>query len=251
MKNILTEDRRKRLTQIINSSGSIKIGEIASVFGVSTETIRKDLIYLNDQGIVKKSHGGAIAINENMTVDARSMENFDLKTRIAMKALEYIKSNNAIMIDSGSTTLAFATMIPKNNNLTIITNSFAAANVLIGYGNNIYFIGGELSETTMATSGLWATHSLDTVKCDVLFLGSSGFQSHHGPCAKMFLDAQIKMEMIKNSQTRIVLADSSKFHSNAIVQYAKWSEIDVLITDENAPTEHVKHIAKTTEVILV
>lgn len=80
---------------------------------------------------------------------------------------------------------------------------------------------------------------------------SSGLKSHNRPCAKTFIDLQTKIDMIKVSSLKIVLTDSSKFKSNTIEQYASWSDIDILITDKEAPYEILKTIEKTTEIICV
>ncbi|NLK86027.1 MAG: DeoR/GlpR transcriptional regulator [Clostridiaceae bacterium] len=252
MRKMLTAERRNKLAQIINDNGSIRVKEIADYFGVTSETIRKDLIILNNNGLVRKSHGGAIAISESYErpIDTRSTENQELKGKIAARALDLIESNNVIIIDSGSTLLTFAKMFPQNRQLTLITNSMAAANILAGKGNNICFVGGELSDITMSTSGMLTSYALNIMKADIAFLGTSGFQSHTGPCAKTFIDGQTKIDMIKNSKIKVVLADSSKFKTNAIVQYANWSEIDYLITDGDAPEEAVKEIRKKTTVII-
>jgi DeoR/GlpR family transcriptional regulator of sugar metabolism len=252
MRKMLAAERRNKLAQIIHDNGSVHIKEIADYFGVTSETIRKDLIILSNKGLVKKSHGGAIAINESFErpIDTRFTENQELKRKIAERALDLIGSNNVIIIDSGSTLLMFAKIFPQNRQLTVITNSIVAANVLAGKGNNICIIGGELSDVTMSTSGMLTTHAFSTIKADIAFLGTSGFQSHSGPSAKTFVDGQTKIDMIRNSKTKVVLADSSKFKTNAIVQYADWGEIDYLITDDTAPEDMVKEIRKKTQVLI-
>ncbi|MCC8181346.1 MAG: DeoR/GlpR family DNA-binding transcription regulator [Planctomycetes bacterium] len=248
---MIASERRKKIMHMINSYGSIRAADLAKSMSVSTETIRKDLLFLNNKGLVQKRFGGAVAVNEfvEQPVVARSMENQEAKQNIAARAVELIEGNNVIFIDSGSTLLCLARILPSDRSLAVVTNSFMAVEHLINSNHFVFFVGGEVSGTTMATSGFWADYSLNSLKIDVAFLGSSGFQSHNGPCSKTFSDIQFKMEVIKNSSRIVVLADSSKFSSNAIGQYTDWSMVDVLVTNVDAPDDLVQPIAKKTQVV--
>ena len=252
MKYVAAE-RRNRLAQLIMEQGSVRIGDMAALFGVTNETIRKDLLYLDEQKIVCKRHGGAVAVSEpyERPLHDRAMENGDLKERIARKALELLENNSVIILDSGTTVLTLARMLAPYEQLTIVTNSFPAAVELTEAGKTVHMIGGEISAVTMSTSGMAATNDLNMVKADIAFLGTSGFQSFGGPSAKAFSQAQTKVDMIRNSRMHVVLADSSKFQTNAFVQFAQWSQIDYLITDGGAPEEALSAIEKQRCKILI
>lgn len=246
-------ERQNKILQLINSNGSVRAADIAKAMDVSTETIRKDLVALHKRGLLVKKFGGAVAVHEfgEQPVDARAMENQEAKNAIAARALDFIDGNSVIFIDSGSTLLCFAKAFPAGKGLALVTNSFKAVEYLVKSNNSVFFVGGEVSETTMATSGMWASYSLNTMKIDVAFLGTSGFQSHNGPCSKTFSDIQFKTEVLKNSRRTIVLADSSKFTTNAISMYAEWSDIDMLITSEGAPNELMEAVKAQTDVVVV
>lgn len=239
--------------QLLGLKGSVRAVDVAKSMGVSTETIRKDLVYLNDKGMLLKEFGGAIAVGElpKQPIDARAAENQEAKNRLALKAQEFISGNNVIFIDSGSTLLAFAKIFPKDRNLAVVTNSFSAVSFLMNAVNGVFFVGGEVSNVTMATSGHWSSLALNSLKIDIAFLGSSGFRAHNGPCSKTFSDVQFKTEVLKNSRCNIVLADSSKFTSNAIAPYCDWSMIDTLITTAGAPEDMVSAVARRTKVMIV
>lgn len=250
---MIASERRNKIIEYVNSYGSVRAAEIAKAFGVSSETIRKDLLLLNEQGLLKKKYGGAIAVNEinELPVDIRSQENVEQKNAIAQAALKHINDNNVIFVDSGSTLLSLAKMFPSEQNLAVVTNSFRAVDPLLETGNNIFFIGGEISTVTMSTSGFWTNIALSSLRIDVAFLGTSGFQRHNGPCCKTFPDTQFKMDVIKSSDKVIILSDSSKFKSNAVAQYATWEQVDLLITDSGAPKDHLEQISLATEVELI
>ena len=103
----------------------------------------------------------------------------------------------------------------------------------------------------MSLVGLWATNCLDSVSIDAAFLGTSGFQNFSGPSTESFPEAELKKKILERSNTSYVLCDSSKCQSSALAQYALWSEIDYLITDEFAETERMEQIRQSTNVILV
>lgn len=249
---MIAHERRNKIMRIINAHGSVRAAEIAKSMGVSTETIRKDLVILNDSGLIKKKFGGAIAVNEfvEQPVKTRAMENREAKRRIAARALPFLEGNNVVFLDSGSTLLCLAEVFPADKGLAVVTNSFMAVEYLANTANSLFFVGGEVSSVTMATSGYWSSFSLNSLKIDIAFLGTSGFQSHDGPCSKTFTDAQFKIEVIKNSRKVVVLADSSKFRSNAITQFTPWETVDTLITDDGAPREGLDAISTRTNIII-
>lgn len=245
-------ERRQEILNLINKEGSLRASDLAERMGVTSETIRKDLIYLNNKKLLKKCHGSAHAINEfiERSVDLRTKENTAAKRAIAKKAIEQIADSMVIFIDAGSTMVELAKLLGLLPQLAIITNSFSVVEILQNTGNTIYFIGGEVSNVTQATNGFWAANELRSIRIDIAFLGTSGFQSHTGPCTKYFSDTQLKKEVINNSNKTIVLADHTKFVSNAIIQYADWIDIDLLITDKNVKEEHLKALSEDVDIII-
>jgi DeoR/GlpR family transcriptional regulator of sugar metabolism len=252
MKQALTAERRNQLSQMIVANGSIQISDVAKHFGVTTETIRKDLIYLDKMGIVKKSYGGAISTGELMErpFSKRAMEMMDEKNRIASRAIEFLPQKAIVILDSGSTVICLAKLITLRKGLTIITNSISAANILADSDNSLYLVGGEVRSVTMSLAGYWATNAFRSIKADVAFLGSSGFMSHGGPCAESFIEAEVKRTIINSSKTKVVLADSSKFMTDALVEYSDWNDVSYLVTDTGASHESVDKINKRVQVIL-
>lgn len=247
-----SDERRKKIVQLVNDRGSCGIAELAEYFSVTTETIRKDIIYLEKQQEICKVFGGAVSVSHvsESPMGMRSAENIALKELIAKKANDYVKENQVILIDSGSTTLAFVrNMIAPGKN-TIITNSIPAAITLAEKGAQPILIGGNFSQNTLATSGMVATQTLGIIKADIAFLGASGFQLSSGPSAKDFCDVQLKKDMISSSRKRIVLADSSKLTSDAFIRFADWAEIDMLITDSGVKPEIVEELQKYVQVVL-
>lgn len=253
MANLLTAERRNKIAEILVANGSIKIGEISAMFNVSSETIRKDLIYLDKIGVAKKSHGGALSSLEfiEKPLEDRETKNFAVKNLIAKRAIEFIPDKAVIFIDAGSTALCVTKLLHLKKGLTIITNSLSTANALVESKNTVHLTGGQLNTITMALEGFGATNFLSKIKVDIAFLGSSGFEQHSGPSAIDFTDAEIKRVMIGNSKLSIVLADSSKTKSTALVEYTKWRNIDHLITDDGIAKDVLAELKSVVDVIIV
>lgn len=253
-------ERREAILKLLSTSaGSIKTSELASYLNVTTETIRKDLVYLDKKKLVKKFHGGAKPMSEfvERSLGMRLAESTTYKREIANEAMNVIADSSVIFIDAGSTTCEFAKVLAERatmqeffSHLAVVTNSFAAADALVGRVHTLYFLGGEVSSTTLSTGGFWAVTDLSSIKLDVAFLGTSGFFSRNGPCSKIGADALFKAEIVKNANRSIVLADHTKFTTTAIMQYTSWEDIDLLITDSNASEELLNSLEESVSVMI-
>lgn len=246
-------ERRNKIMQLLVQDGSVRIGEIARIFNVSTETVRKDIIFLERRGIAQKEHGGAIAVNEGIErhITLRNYDNIEIKNEIAKKALEFVPKTGAIALDTGSTTLCLAGLLSVYKDLTIITNSLLAADKLADGDNRVYLTGGELKSKSMSMVGTWGLNSISSIRPAVAFLGSSGVFNHDGPCGTTFEDAEIKKAYVNQSGTSIVLIDSSKFTNTSLIECVKWNDIDFVITDSGIPEEYKKDLSSKTELIIV
>lgn len=249
----LTAQRRNQLAQILLSKGSIKVGEIAKQFGVSTETIRKDIIYLEKEGIAVKSHGGAtIASNiPERSVELKREENTDIKARIAIKALELIPDNATIIIDAGSTTYALAKLLSLEKGLTIFTNSILALNILASSENQVFAFGGLCRSSSFGIIGKWANEEVKSIHADIAFIGTDGFDGLKGPATASYEEAEFKKNIVDASDKAIIISDSSKFNNRTLFEFVSWEKIDTLITDKEAPNDKVALLNKKTNVLLV
>ena len=250
MARFLTEERRNKIAESIVTNGSIKVSDLMEQFSVSKETIRKDLIYLEQFGIIKKSHGGALSVLERMErpLKDRTMEAMEQKQLIAEYAATLIEDDAVIFIDSGSTNLCLAKLLYLRKNLTIFTNSLSVANMLAESENQVHMCGGLLSATTMSLVGFGATSFLEKVHMDIAFLGSSGFHGHNGPTSIDFTDAEVKKAVIHNTRTNMVLAHSTKARSTAVVEYTSWKDIDLLITDMGLRDKEERFLSKRVKI---
>lgn len=253
----ITEYRRQKIAQLIASRENIKVGELAKIFHVSTETIRKDLIFLDGKGIVKKSHGGAI-INEaslkssvEKPLSIKELENKEHKKRIALHALSLIPPNASFFLDSGTTNYFLAELLAHEKGMNIFTNSVPVINVLADSDNNIYILGGKLKEQSHCIVGNWTLQLLENIQPDIAFLGSDAFKNSLGPCTASFEECGIKSKIVEKSEKVIVLADSSKFNNSGLFTFCDWNKIDLLITDSRVSKKDVRALNQVTNIVTV
>ena len=253
MARLNAQNRQEQIIELLNNNGSMKATELADYFSVSRETIRRDLNTLSENGSIKKGFGGAIAVNDFTTlpIDSRLLDEHDAKKRIARKALSFIPEHGFIYLDTGSTTLSLALELKNLSGYTIITNSIPVLTTLIDSKNHLIFLGGECNAEIMCSVGVQVIELLKTLRVDIAFLGSAGFEQHHGPATNAFADGQIKSCAISCAQTSIVLCDSRKAKYSSFHQYASWNEIDHLISDTDFPQEFADKSQEFTNVILV
>lgn len=255
MANPLTLERRNKLAQILVSEGSVKVGKLAEMFNVSTETIRKDLLYLEQEGIARKSHGGAVASNELMELErpfvTKSLENIEIKMKIAQAAMAFIPDNGVVALDAGSTVFSIGKLLALKRGLTVITNSIGIAQILAGTDNSVFLIGGKVRSSSMALVGMWGMEALQSIQVHAAFLGTDGLVLHSGPCTASYEEAEIKKAMLKSATKRILVSDSLKFRNTGLFQFCEWQDLDAVITDVDAPAEEIAKIEKYTQVIQV
>jgi len=233
---MLVKERRDEILSFVQSEGSVKTSELMKNYGVSLETIRRDLDFLEKSDLLERVYGGAVQTNPSRLYkefDMRIDEYSGQKKEIAKKALSLIKNGQAIALDTGTTNLELARMLKgKFNDLTIVTNSLIIAEELIHNQEfNIILTGGVLSLKDFSMQGIIAEKVLDFFNFDINFLTVSGISLKSG-ITEYNLDAvQILKKMTDCSQKTIVLADSRKFNSTSMFKVCNLESINMIISD--------------------
>lgn len=245
-------DRRQEIAKLLLLKGKVKVGDLAQRFHVSTETIRKDLLKLEEQGFIKKGNGSAeVLIESSASAYSKKSEKYvEEKKRIAMKAAELVPDGGVIFMDAGSTSYQLARQLIMRKDIIVVTNFSPIAELMNANNIKVILIGGEIRQVSGAATGMLAKYCIGRIHADVAFLGASGFCDSDGPCVENFPEAEVKQEMIKNSKNSYVLADNSKIGTRAIVKYADWGEISGLIMDGNVKREAIADLEKQVKIIL-
>lgn len=232
--SMLAAERRQEIIKAIRTYGRIEVADAAAKFDTSLETIRKDLIALEAQGLLRRVHGGALHV-ENMIFEqdiaSRVRENYDEKRRITVRALAELPSSGAVLLDAGSTIQMLAEMLPARRDLHIFTNSLVVAQAVASRPPLVcHTLGGRVRSRTMAEVGATARRSLQDLHFDIAFVGTNAVSIRRGLSTPDPDEAAIKRDMITNSDRVVLLTDHTKFAQNSLVRYADLTEIDLVIT---------------------
>ena len=247
----MTAERRQEIRRLILAGILPSMSDLAAQFNVSRETIRKDLLFLEKEGLGKKGYGGTFFVDSvrERALDLRLTENVDKKAAIAGAALRFIPAGSAIFLDAGSTTLELARVLQSKPDLHIITNSAAIPEFMADCPSTISCLGGDLRKTSLAFTGQWTLNAIEFVHADVAFLAADGIEEK-GPCTSVYAEAEVKKAMAKNAYQRILLCDSTKLDKTSAVRFCEWSDIDTLITDSGISAAHAEALKKKVNLII-
>lgn len=232
------EERHELLVAQARTDGRISVAQAAEHYGVTPETIRRDLAQLDARGLLRRVHGGAVPTESlrlvELGVAERAGSRAGEKTRIARAALAQVPSGPgaSIIIDAGTTTAGLAALLPADPELTVITGSLPLAAVASGRcAGPVQLIGGRVRPLTQTTVGAETVATLATLRVDVAFVGTNGITAERGCSTPDAEEAAVKRAIVAAARRVVVLADSSKFGVDLLRSFATVSEIDVVITD--------------------
>ncbi len=243
-KKLLTSEREKIILNALSDTGN-GISELSKKVNVSEATVRRDLQSLEQQGKVKRVHGGAVLVKKleiEPLYTEKASQNALEKTYIANLALELINDSDTIYLDGGSTIVQLAKLLDKKNNLTIVTNSLAAIAELVKTEHNLIFIGGEVRKISRTVVGTLTNEIISKIQINKAFLGTFGFTIEDGISTTEANEAYTKELVMKKANEVIVIADSSKLGTPSFVASGKISDIDILITDKNIDAEFAEQL---------
>lgn len=228
-------ERQQRIIAEARRAGRVEVNALADSLGVTTETVRRDLTALERRGSLRRVHGGAIPVERlevEPTLATRTGRLSEVKRRIAARALDELPIGGSIILDSGSTTAAVAELLPPDLDLTVLTNSLAAATVLATHpGITLYLLGGRVRGATGAAVGDWATGALGGVTVDVALIGTNGLSVTRGLTTPDQSESLVKRAMVTAARKCVLLTDSSKAGDDHLHRFAQVADIDVVITD--------------------
>jgi DeoR/GlpR family transcriptional regulator of sugar metabolism len=233
--------RRFELIRLARRQGQLSVTELSSQFGVSPDTIRRDLDLLSVRGLVRRTHGGAVPADHLLQGESPFAQRINLrtaeKTRIAQCAAALIQDGETLIINGGSTTRIFAFELAGKKNLTVVTNALGIPACLPDQAvRDIFVLGGEYRAESNITVGSVACCGSTGVSVDSAILGVGGI-TEDGVFARPLQEAAMTARMIAAARRTIVLADSTKFDKKLLGHIASLDQIDVLVTDANPPVE--------------
>jgi DeoR family transcriptional regulator, fructose operon transcriptional repressor len=237
----LQHDRQHAIYLLALGQGSVDVADLARRYGVTTETIRRDLSDMQSRNLVRRVHGGAVPverISHEPILAAREVVNAEEKLRIATKAVDEVPERGSVIIDSGSTTQRLAAVFPVDRDVHVVTNSLTAALTLSRRGlGQLTVLGGAVRTNTLAMVDETTRAELQHITVDVLFTSCDGLSFQHGLTTPYREEQMIKRAMIERARRVVALVDQSKFGNVQMFSFAAFDEIDVLVTDTRADPE--------------
>ncbi|WP_240936822.1 DeoR/GlpR family DNA-binding transcription regulator [Faecalicoccus pleomorphus] len=234
------EKRRNDIVRYVNEQGNVTFNQLKEHFpSVSDMTLRTDLKALDEQQKLVRIHGGAksleIVTGNDDVLKKRYIRNTEEKKIIARKALELVKPNQTIFIDSGSTTTMLSNVL-KDQPCTIFTNSISCAVELSRLKQaHCMLAGGTINVNSLSVTGVDAVQFLEHVNFDTVFMGVTCFSRNSGFTCESYQDAQVKRIAIQNARKVVILMDSSKIDKDGSYQFCSMKEADIIVSDFHLP----------------
>jgi DeoR family transcriptional regulator, fructose operon transcriptional repressor len=242
----LPAGRKAQLAAYVAETGQVTVSALAERFGVSIDTIRRDLDQLSADGALVRTYGGAVSQSTlsrvDRTVDARLNMEKQEKEQIAALAAALVEDGSVIMLNGGTTTLAVARQLRNHRDLTVATNSLLVPPALSPTAiRDVYLFGGAVRTLTLATAGPVSFRAADggelDISCDLALIGVGAVSAVAGYTTSNLAEAAMMREMISRAARVAILADSSKFGRRLFAQVSELGRADYLITDSTPPPD--------------
>ena len=246
-------ERIQSIKSLLDLYGRVSVVELAKQFGVAQETIRRDIVKLEKDGVARKIHGGAVTSRNKyeQTLAARFKHQIPQKHDVARLAAGLILPGSTLFIDFGTTTNVFAEQIKHLSDLTVFTNShLIAATMSENPENEIIVLGGRYDGSVKANLGPMVINGVSQFLADFAVIGIGGIDRKFGFSNQNIEEATVARSMIDRSAETIILADPGKFNRHGIAHVADFHQIDYLVSSE-MPDEELCDVLSRGNVSLV
>ena len=238
--------RQQQILELVRERGSVSIEEMAQLFVVTPQTIRRDINLLAEADLLRRYHGGAAYDSsvENTAYAMRADQMRDEKRRIGEAIALQIPDHASIFINIGTTTESIARALLNHNHLKIITNNLHVASILSAKDDFEVLIAGGNVRRDGGIVGQASVDFINQFKFDFALVGISGIDSDGSLLDFDYQEVRVSQAIIANARQVILAADSSKFGRNAMVRLGPISLIDCLVTDQPPVPELAQLLAQ-------
>ena len=243
---MLAIERRNAILARLNAHGKVIVSDLSREFDVTEETIRRDLEKLDNEGLAKKTYGGAVVnqtANTDLPFNVRKRANVDLKQRIAEKIAALIHDGDYIMLDASSTAIYVTKCIKSRKNITLITNSVEIMLELADKDDwRILSTGGSLKKGSLSLVGTSAERMIRGFHVDLAVCSCKGMDMKLGITDSNEKDSEIKQAIFAAADRKVLAVDSTKFDKISFVRVCDVNEVDTVVTDERPSDRWVDHL---------
>ena len=244
-----SEERKAQIIELIEKHGSINVNVLAERFETSRETIRRDLNDLQKHGVLKRTHGGAVAENHagaafsgEYPIGIRGIRQVTEKNKICAKAASFIEEGDTLFVDNSSTLIYLPQYIPPELHVTIITNSIdflLAVSKVPHYNLLLICLGGIFKSDNLSVHGSIAAKNAEEYYPSKAFFSCAGISPHHKVADSSIHEIEIKRMMIERAQETFLLADCTKLQKTGQMHLCGFEAVDHLITDDKISSSNV------------
>jgi DeoR/GlpR family transcriptional regulator of sugar metabolism len=253
------EERHHAILEIIQSEGRVSIGDIQQRFGVSVDSARRDLRLMEERGLLKRTHGGAIPAQQVNVLPPRHREFTEETIRenyaaIAKRGAELVRENDVVYVNSGSTGFIALRYLPRNFPYTLVVNSASLANELKFWDNvTVYVVGGKMRmHSTASIVDSFATAFVKNMHFDLSLMTGAGYDAEFGLSNGTDETAAFQRAVIDNTRRNVLLLPGHKIGVRAFIKVCGAERFDTLITDWDAVEDELSKIEeKGVEVVVM
>ena len=257
--DVFARERQEHIARIVEEHGRARVSDLAAQFGVSGVTIRKDLVVLEAERRLVRTHGGAIALDRSrpeLSFDIRERLQAAEKLSIGAAGAAFVQDGESIVMDASTTALSVARHLKARggwSQLTVITNGLRIASELAGHpGIVVLMLGGRVRWEALSVVGQLGDGLFSRINVQKAFLGAAGFTIESGLSDATDEEAQIKRSMVSAAREVIAIVDHTKWERAAFATFCPTEQISVVLTDATAPDAMVQALTgRNVEVRLV
>lgn len=240
---MLAAKRQEMIIELIRENGSVQVDELAKELNVSSMTIRRDLVKLQNSNMIERCHGGAVAKQE-VAYEAKQTSHKNSKEAIAKKCVEFIRPGDSVFLDAGTTTCEIAKLIQEIPDIIIVTNDLEIAQLLRTSEAKVYICGGVVQKETGSLFGRYATEMLKDFRFDIGFFGAASvnedFQVTTPTHEKMWLKRQVPKQCTRS----YLVVDQSKFGRQSMSWINQLEDYSGVITDREFTLEEQERLVE-------
>lgn len=228
--------RKLKILERLDARGTANVAELAQLLRASEITVRRDLAALASEGLLVRTHGGAMkpGLERNPVHFAKkATSHAEAKAHIAALAADLIADGDTVFLDCGSTVFQLCPLL-RGKKIRVITNSLPVVRELMGSAVTLNLVGGELDAARQAVHGLVAEEHVARYRADAAFVGADGFSLETGLTARTEVEASHTRALLRQADRAVLLCDSSKLQRDQYVQFAPFGAVHTLVTDAGA-----------------
>lgn len=237
--------RQSQILDLLAKNKKMEVTKLSELLNVSQVTIRKDLVILENSGIIVREHGYA-RLNESDDINNRLARHYETKQKIAKLAVESIENGETVMIESGSCCALVALEIARSKkDVTLITNSAFIADYIRKIGSvKVILLGGEYQNESQVMVGPLTRKCVEAFFVDKLFIGTDGFTIETGFTGNDYMRSEAVKDIAKQASRVMIVTDSDKFSQKGVVNLIEIEKVACVYTDDNIPSKIEDYLNK-------